>query len=559
MRAGSVRAISPPRVSRAFAAISAEDVLWLIVAVLFSLALRVPFFDIPMIHDEGGYAYATRGWINGTGQLYGDLWISRPQGIFVLYALIFDTLGEGVRALRFTAWAFAAITIVTVWLFGHRWSPPRIANLAAMLTAVLLSLPNLEGFTANAEIFMGAPAAVAAWLVFRTSVKGWDRWPLLGVGLMIGIATSLKPSGIVMLLVAWIYVLSMPTRPRRDRWISCGWILLGCAVIGGASALHGWYLGWHRFLFATVTYRLTMQSSATVSLRHHLIGIGGLAWAIAPLIGLVLALGIFRLRFPMPASNHGDTLFDRALRNIRGGAREMTVHERGSLLVALWSIGAFLGIAMGGDWWPHYVIQIVPPLALWLAWNLDRIASALSCLWRGVFLALVLGLTLLPYAITEHGQAYMLTSIYDHPGYPAQADVARYIHDHTTPDDTIYVAFDQASIYYLSDRRPAYRYLYDQELRAMPNSYADIIEIIRGPERPKYIISTLHPGPFPDRSTAFWQEVGKYYVLETEIEGVPIYRAKDDPVSSSIHLAEPTGETPLIARPSATPLEIRPR
>ena len=81
-----------------FSGIAPAECAWLVAAMLFSLALRVPFFNVAMIADEGGYAYATRGWLDGTGQLYGDLWISRPQGIFLVYAAIFKTLGTGTVA-----------------------------------------------------------------------------------------------------------------------------------------------------------------------------------------------------------------------------------------------------------------------------------------------------------------------------------------------------------------------------------------------------------------------------------------------------------------------------
>jgi hypothetical protein len=89
------------------------------------------------------------------------------------------------------------------------------------------------------------------------------------------------------------------------------------------------------------------------------------------------------------------------------------------------------------------------------------------------------------------------------------------------------VAFDQASIFYLADRPPAYRHLYDQELRGIPSSYSDIIAIIRGADRPQFIISTRQPGPFADDSRAFWQEVGQYYEVVETIQGVPIYQDKD--------------------------------
>ncbi len=120
----------------------------------------------------------------------------------------------------------------------------------------------------------------------------------------------------------------------------------------------------------------------------------------------------------------------------------------------------------------------------------------------------------------------MAEAMFSHPGYPAQDEVAAYLRERTDPGESIYVAFDQAAIYYLADRPPAYRHLYDQELRGIPGSYADLITIIQGDDRPEYIVSTLQPGPFADSSRAFWQEVGQLYEVVDTIQGVPIYRDK---------------------------------
>lgn len=511
------------------------------VAILLSLALRIPFFNIPMIHDEGGYAYAARGWIEGTGRLYDDLWISRPQGIFVLYGLVFRFLGEGVWALRFTAWIFVAFTILAVWLFARRWDTTRTANLAAILAAVLLALPNLEGFTANAEIFMGLPIAFAAFWLVRQAQVGWSMWQLFGVGVLIGLATVLKPSGIVMAFTAWTFTALAGNGSGRDRLRLCGATLGGMALIGIATLVHGWLLGWSDFIYATVTYRLTMQSSATVSATRHLISLGRLVATIVPLLSLIYVIFAFRtgLAIPRVMGPHHVARLGRVKKSLLGipsrvrlsisHPHALTAHQTGGLMIQLWSIGAIAGIAMGGDWWSHYLLQIAPPLALWLAWNLGRILHALRHWQRWLFVAISSGLLLLPFAIVVDGQEGMLTQLYGHPGYPAQAEVSRYVQQHSKPDDTIYVAFDQAAIYYLSDRKPAYRHLYDQELRALPDSYADIIAIVRSDDRPLYIISTLHPGPFPDDSRAFWREVGQYYEMETTIGGVPIYRDKAAP------------------------------
>lgn len=54
------------------------------VAIL-AVLVRVPFFDWPLISDEGGYAYTAYWWLHGLTLYSGDLWLDRPQGIFVAY------------------------------------------------------------------------------------------------------------------------------------------------------------------------------------------------------------------------------------------------------------------------------------------------------------------------------------------------------------------------------------------------------------------------------------------------------------------------------------------
>lgn len=496
------------------------------VALLLSLALRVPFFSAPMIHDEGGYAYAARGWLDGSGQLYGDLWISRPQGIFVTYALVFRTLGYSVMALRFAAWIAAAGTVGAAWCFARRWSSGRVANTTAVLCAILISLPTLEGFTANAELFSGLPAAWAMWLLLRMGQTRWSPTWLVATGALIGVSTSLKPSGVMTLVPAIGFIwLVHRGLAWRQQLAPQAWLLAGVALIGVISLIHGYTLGWSNFIYATVTYRLTLQSSFSYGMLHNVKQFFGMLWNIAPLVALMLLVVGLRLIYPVRPVQYVPTTARAWRRRLR--FRPST--DRGGQLIQLWAIGGLLGMAMGGDWWPHYVIQIVPPIAFWLAWNTDGLLQAMRG-WRKWLSMAMLAYTLtMPYAVVFGGAQVILEQIYHHPGYPAQAEVAQYIRDHSSPDDTIYVAFDQASIYYLSGRRPAYRHLYDQELRALPDSYADIIHIISGPDRPIYIVSSLHPGPFPDDSRAFWQEVGRYYTIETTIDGVPIYRANPTP------------------------------
>lgn len=525
--------------------IPATEWLWLTVAVLLGLAIRIPFFRIPMVADEGGYAYATRGWLEGTGTLYDDLWISRPQGIFFVYAGIFDLLGSGTIALRFAAWIATALTTAAIWALARLLINPRSGVVAAFVFVILSASPALEGYTANAEIFMGAPAALVALWLYRLARTGWHGGQLVAIGVLIGITSSLKPSGAVMFPVAiayiWMLGIRMPGAGCDKRVLIRRMLQVagGVAIVGMLSLLHGWYLGWSNFIYATVTYRLTAQSAATVGFEHHIAAIGrliGRSWNVISLVLVVLALlhrdrlrgaldkGSARSRSQRRLTR--DRFATLSLTPARMSAQSRPDDDH-SLLLRLWLAGSVLGISIGGDWWSHYLIQLTAPLAIWLAAAIARLWLTLSTAGRRRVAPLLIGLLIGPYWVLVLGTPEdMAQNLFDHPGIPAQEAVAAHLQESSEPDATIYVAFDQASIYYIADRLPAYRHLYDQELRGIPSSYSDLIMIIQSPDRPEFIVGTRQPGPFADNSRAFWDEVGKYYKLDVTIEGVPIYRDK---------------------------------
>ena len=507
--------------------------------------MRLPFLTMPMIADEGGYAYATRGWLNGTGQLYDDLWISRPQGIFYLYAVIFETLGTDTVALRLAALISACGTALAVWAIARRWRPRPVAAIAAMLFIVVSGSPSLEGYTANSEMFMMLPSAWSVWTLIKAIETRWSAHWLFLTGVLIGVATMLKPSGIVMVPVAILAIVVITRTERDGSWRAPTiWVLGGLAMIGLPALVHGWLLGWSDFLYATITYRLTMQSSATVGLAHHLAALGRLILRILPLVILVASVTFIAHRWEVlrafdagirAIAAHPLRAASRRIRHTLRHAGEPASErhlavpdDRVGMLLRLWVLASITGIAMGGDWWAHYAIQVAAPFAIWFAGMLMTAIAAVSRQFRIVVVVAAVAVVLSPYWVVALGSTEAMSNrLFSHPGYQAQDEIAAWLQENSEPGTPIFVAFDQAAIYYLANRPPAYRHLYDQELRALPGSYSDIISIIRSPERPLYIVSTRQPGPYPDASRTFWQEVGEYYELETMIEGIPIYRARE--------------------------------
>lgn len=521
-----------------------RDGAWLALTCAVALLVRWPFLAMPMIADEGGYAYATRTWLDGTGQLYADVWISRPQGIFYLYALIFETVGTDAVAFRLAAWLSICGTAVAVWLIARRWRPAPVAAIAAMLFVIVSGTPSLEGYTANAEMFMILPSAWSVWTMIRGIETRWAHHWVFLTGVLAGVATMLKPSGVVMLPIA-VFAIVATTRGQEGQWRApVGWLLAGIAIVGIPAVIHGWMLGWSDFLYATVTYRLTLQSSATVGVSHHLASIGRLVLRILPLMILVTCVALIAHRWHalhalrrLPLARNF-----RPVGHLSSRARHALAHlgeppalrhvavpaDEVGMLLRLWVLASLAGIAMGGDWWAHYAIQIAPPFAIWFAGLLVATVVAARRWLRWLIVVGTVAVVLSPWWVVTLGStAAMSNHLFSHPGYQAQDEVAAWLRENSPPGTPIFVAFDQAAIYYLADRPPAYRHLYDQELRALPESYGEIISIIRSPERPLYIISTRQPGPWPDDSRTFWQEVGRYYELETMIDDIPIYKARE--------------------------------
>ena len=505
--------------------------LWLVGLSIFSFFLHLPFLNLPMISDEGGYAYVAQRWLDGRGTLYDDLWVSRPQGIFLAYAAIFHTIGTSVGALRIGAWLIGLLTMLIVWRYARAWAGPRVAKLSALLFVVISASPALEGFTANAEVFMALPAAGAALILLRESRSGWRVGSLIAIGALVGAATLLKPSGIVMLPVAVAFVWIATDASSRVVTKRAGWISLGFGAALAPAFVHGFLVGWHNFLFASFTYRFFHQSSVSNSASHHVHALMDLMARVWPVVA-ALAIPLVA-RWWVQGERLNRSVWPAEMSQARVGivswmsARpQIEPGAEGALLLRLWMIGCLVGIAMGGDWWFHYLIQIAAPLSIWFAATLLDVRALLAKRGQWVLIASVAILLMVPYSVVAKGSPTAITKeIYGHPGYPDQIPVARYLMEHSPPGTPIFVAFDQAALYYLADRPSIYRYLYDQELRALPQSQAELIAIIESPQRPMYIVGTRTGAPLPDDGQAFWAAVGRHYHWEADVKGVPIYRA----------------------------------
>ena len=132
--------------------------------VAASVLLRLPYLDMPLTADEGGYAEIVRLWSHGRS-LYS---FDRPQGLIVVFR---GALAAGLTstvALREVAIGARVLLALAVARVGVESGSRRFALTCGVLAVSAGASPFIEGFTLSAELLASvfATASFAILLQF---------------------------------------------------------------------------------------------------------------------------------------------------------------------------------------------------------------------------------------------------------------------------------------------------------------------------------------------------------------------------------------------------------
>jgi len=191
--------------------------------------------------------------------------------------------------------------------------------------------------------------------------------------------------------------------------------------------------------------------------------------------------------------------------------------ERTALLglVAASAVGA----AAGGRFYPHYYIQLIPPLALLAAPHYARLWSGRTqsrhWLLRPVVTYAWLGLTVVAFSVSH----WLVLALKREP-----SETGRYLSEHSTPEDRIFVWGQVPNMYLEAKRRPACRYILTFPLTG-------------------YVFG----GPIPGVDTRKWTVPGAWTTLEQDFSRHPpayIVDLRFDPKNAPY----PVQDFPILAR-----------
>ncbi len=406
------------------------EYLWLAAILTLSTLLRLAFLHEPFEMDEGQYAGIAQEILRG-GLPYRDAIEIKPPGAFYLYALAITTFGATTEAIRIFTALYAGMTLLAVYAVTRALSGVRGALWGALIFGVYSTFPLLQGSGCNTEVFLLLPLTAGAWF-FITAADQGKRSYLHGAGLCAGIALLIKPVALPLVALQLLLILFLPPATGRIKSAAlnlAAFILpLGlCALAtfsyfflkGGLDDLLYWTFEFPRHYRESGAGGLT-PAKALNYLASSLL--------VPALLGLPSALWLGVTRRTMAG------IFPLAL-----------------------LLAASLAVTLPGKYFPHYFITLLPFLAIPGGVGLGRILEM-----TGVprILALLILLAAVALSVEKNYKFYVVYSPetvslrkYGVPLFVESAAVARYLREHTRPDEYIFQWGMAPELYFLADRR----------------------------------------------------------------------------------------------------------
>lgn len=486
---------------------------WALLCSLLAVTLRLPFIKVPLGIDEGGDSFVARAWSTSEGSMYGGSWLDRPPLLVLIYKI--GVLGGdiGIRLLGMVA---AILLVIGTMAIAHCISGPRAARITGVITAVMTSSVILGAVFTDNELLASVPVTYSVFALVRARDSARvGQWLFLS-GFLASCALLIKQSfaevlvaGAVFLVVSWV------TRERsrfQATWIA--WWLGG--VVAPVVVTFAWFeaysVGSRSFVYAVAGFRLD-------SLTHINESAQGAGYMLLRLgLPIAIASGCLLL---VPWS-------------VSWLMRRRTDPQL-VLPLAVWLFVGFVGIAGGGNYYPHYFIQPVAALAV-----LSGCALAATGRRR-----LAVGTTAIVFVLAIGNVAVGTTLRNVDPPQQRTLAVATYLRDNAQTDDTLYVLYARANLLYYADMHTPYPYSWSQMVRTVPNAERRLRRMLASPtDRPTWIVKWQAATLFGmDKSGETRRLIAANYVKADTICGKDVLIRKDESARSLIdkHRAVCTG------------------
>jgi len=481
--------------------------------LLLIFILRLPSFWTPILDvDESQFAGYANALLLGGLPFIGSV-DTKPLGIYYFFAAIFYIFGKNnMLAVHIATTIVVALTALYCYFIAKKLFSYRAGIIAALFYSIFTTTYIPKFISTSIVVIMMLPITMSIYYIL--SSDDIKRLRILLAGALLGIACCFKYQAGITLCSIGIYYILLPlifkhTISYKKRVLDFLVYISGMALVGAIFILHLFYLGvlddFYFWSFQGSLAYITAGNNFT-DFPYNIL-IRGSSFILSTF--LIWYLGIsysLKLIFKL----------------FKTDKQAMPVY-----LIFIWFILNIIPICVGGRFFGHYFIQILPPLVILAAARSEMFfdwlnSSKISLKHKIAYSLFILSLTL--PAAGFFGARLLDDTIYKFVKEENPADykpIAEYIKNNSDPSDKIFVWGFATPIYFYSDRDSASRFLWCDwltgRIAGSPTAQDPIFEtsaFITPSSWEKFFedLETNKPIFFIDTSPGNYHDYGKYPV-----------------------------------------------
>lgn len=433
-------------------------------ACLATLTVHVLSLTRQLGSDEGGFAMVARHWRDGGPFLYGPQWVDRPPGLIAL----FDVAQRlGPYGVRITAALLAVVLVSALASAAEAVGGRPAARWAAWTgfafgSSVLLQTQRLNGELAAAVFVTVSVASLLRAVVASTNRTHTQLLAILA-GASATVAVLMKQNFVdAFVFAAVLLTVGLVTRDNRLTYPPRKVLMIAAAFTSGVAVPGVVTLAWATghggvgaLAYATFGFRAdasTVMAGWSWDAPLHRLGFLALLACASGLLLLSLHLSWSHRR----RLRHADPL---------------------PWAVAATATVEVSGVLAGENFWPHYLIALIPMVALAAGLSVHRRVPGWRWTRRLVVAAAATTAFVSPVAaaIAATGSSEAYTT-------------GRWVAASAQPGDTLVVPFTHANVIDAAQLKPGYPYAWSLPARTLDPHLTVLTSTLTGPAAPTWVV-----------------------------------------------------------------------
>lgn len=456
-----------------------------------AVMMRLPGLGHAPRPDEAGFLVVGQHWHTAGSSLYGSYWVDRPPLLLSVFALAAH-LG-GIVPLRLIGCLAVAGVVVGVGHVARRVAGDRAAVWAAFTAAALCVDPLLGTSEVNGEL-LSAPFVVAGIAASLHAIEARRARAAIGAAMLAGaamVAALLVKQNMadvgVFAAVAGLLALREGRLGRARAGELAGGLLTGAvlllAVMSAWTVAHGTSLSGvyeAMYPFRVAAGRVIADSTGSHASTRLWLLVGG--WFASGLAAIAII----------------------------AGAALLTGRLRGPVAWGLAVVVCFdsVSVLLGGNYWQHYLIELVVPVSVLAGILAARVGPAVRSVVAATAVVSVVGWAfVLPQASSSNDGTV----------------VGSAIHAVAAPTDTIVTAYGNAEVTQASGLQSPYPYLWSLPAKTLDPTQHVMADVLSGPSAPTWFVVWHHVSSWGLRTERTAELLAQDYHPVARLDGHTVY------------------------------------